>query len=81
MLQRQAEQRVIEQLKSVSGSQMYFTHTQGYTLELQAPPAQRRTYYIFQQRTEPADERTLEAKLKELEQPSESAVPRKSEQL
>ena len=77
VLQRQAEQRVIEQLKSVSGSQVYFTHTQGYTLELQAPPARRKTYYIFQQRAEPVDVRTLEAKLKELEPPNQDTQPQK----
>ena len=50
---------------------LYLVHTQGYTLELQAPPARRRTYYIFQRRAEPVDVRTLEAKLKEVEKPSE----------
>jgi hypothetical protein len=48
---------------------LYLVHTQGYTLELQAPPARRKTYYIFQQRAEPVDVRTLEAKLKEVEKP------------
>jgi hypothetical protein len=43
---------------------------------LQAPPARRKTYYIFQQRAEPVDVRMLEARLKELEKPSESADPR-----
>jgi hypothetical protein len=71
MLQRQAVQNAVEQMKSVSGSQMYLTHTQGYTLELQAPPAQRKIYYIFQQRAEPVDVRTLEAKLKEVEKPNQ----------
>jgi len=50
---------------------LYLVHTQGYTLELQAPPARRRTYYIFQRRAELVDVRTLEAKLKELEKPNE----------
>jgi len=77
MLQRQAEQRVVEQLKSMSGSQMYLAYTQGYTLELQAPPARRKTYYIFQQRTEPVDTRTLEAQLKEMEQPNDDTPAQK----
>ena len=78
-LRRLRLQNVLQQI--APGARVQLVHLQGYTLELQAPPARHKTYYIFQQRAEPIDVRTLEAKLKELEQPSESAVPRKSEQL
>jgi hypothetical protein len=57
---------VLEALKEEQGGRVYLVHTQGYTLELQAPPARRKTYYIFQRRAELVDVRTLEAKLKEL---------------
>jgi hypothetical protein len=62
---------LLRTFKEEEASGIYLVHTQGYTLELQAPPARRRTYYIFQQRAEPMDVRTLEAKLKELEKPNE----------
>jgi hypothetical protein len=73
--QKEAERYIIESLlrrfKEGQVMHLYLVHTQGYTLELQAPPARRKTYYIFQQRAEPMDVRTLEAKLKELEKPNE----------
>ena len=62
---------LLRTFKEEEASGMYLVHTQGYTLELQAPPARRRTYYIFQRRAEPVDVRTLEAKLKELEKLNE----------
>jgi len=62
---------LLEQLKQQPDSQLYLVYTQGYTLELQAPPAQRKTYYIFQHRSTPIDPRTLEAQLKSEEKPDE----------
>jgi hypothetical protein len=73
--QKEEERYTIESLlrrfKEEQAMHLYLVHTQGYTLELQAPPARRRTYYIFQRRAELVDVRTLEAKLKELEKPNE----------
>jgi hypothetical protein len=73
--QKEAERYTIESLlrrfKEEQAMHLYLVHTQGYTLELQAPPARRKTYYIFQQRAEPVDVRTLEAKLKEVEKPNQ----------
>jgi hypothetical protein len=62
---------LLRTFKEEEASGIYLVHTQGYTLELQAPPARRRTYYIFQRRAEPVDVRTLEAKLKEMEKLNE----------
>jgi hypothetical protein len=62
---------LLRTFKEEEASGIYLVHTQGYTLELQALPARRRTYYIFQRRAELVDVRTLEAKLKELEKPNE----------
>jgi hypothetical protein len=62
---------LLRTFKEEEASGIYLVHTQGYTLELQAPPARRKTYYIFQRRAEPVDVRTLEARLKELEKPNE----------
>ena len=56
---------LLRTFKEEEASGIYLVHTQGYTLELQVPPARRKTYYIFQQRAEPVDVRMLEAKLKE----------------
>jgi hypothetical protein len=67
MLDEWAVRSLLERLSEEPGARPYLVNTQGYTLELQAPPARRKTYYIFQQRAEPVDVRTLEAKLKELE--------------
>jgi hypothetical protein len=73
--QRQRErwriESLLEDFKKGGAGRIYLVRAQGYTLELQAPPAQRKTYYIFQQRAEPVDVRTLEAKLKEVEKPNE----------
>jgi hypothetical protein len=62
---------LLRTFKEEEASGIYLVHTQGYTLELQAPPARRKTYYIFQRRAEPVDVRTLEARLKELEKLNE----------
>ena len=70
-------EHVLEALKEEQGGRVYLVRAQGYTLELQAPPARRKTYYIFQQRAEPVDVRTLEAKLKELEKPNEDTQAQK----
>jgi hypothetical protein len=73
--QKEAERYAIESLlqrfKEEQAMHLYLVHTQGYTLELQAPPARRKTYYIFQRRAEPVDVRMLEARLKELEKLNE----------
>jgi hypothetical protein len=73
--QRQRErwriESLLEDFKKGGAGRIYLVRAQGYTLELQAPPAQRKTYYIFQRRAEPVDVRTLEARLKELEKPNE----------
>jgi hypothetical protein len=73
--QRQRErwriESLLEDFKKGGAGRIYLVRAQGYTLELQAPPARRRTYYIFQQRAEPVDVRTLEAKLKEMEKLNE----------
>jgi hypothetical protein len=70
-LRRPFAELLLKWLNEEPGSQLYLARTQGYTLELQAPPARRKTYYIFQRRAEPVDVRTLEARLKELEKPNE----------
>ena len=70
-LRRSWSQNLLQQIYNTPGAQVRRVHTQGYTLELQAPPARRKTYYIFQQRAEPVDVRMLEARLKELEKPNE----------
>jgi hypothetical protein len=70
-LRRLFAELLLKWLNEEPGSQLYLARTQGYTLELQAPPARRKTYYIFQRRAEPVDVRTLEAKLKELEKSDE----------
>jgi hypothetical protein len=62
---------LLRTFKEEEASGIYLVHTQGYTLELQAPPARHKTYYIFQRRAEPVDVRMLEARLKELEKPDE----------
>ena len=62
---------VLDLLKQRADGRLYLVHTQGYALELQAPPAQRKTYYIFQHRSTPIDPRTLEAQLKSEEKPDE----------
>ena len=77
--ERMVIEAVLRDLKASPSARPQVVCCQGYTLELQAPPAQRKIYYIFQQRAEPTDVRTLEAKLKELEKPSESAVPQNGE--
>jgi hypothetical protein len=73
--QRQRErwriESLLEDFKKGGAGRIYLVRAQGYTLELQAPPARRRTYYIFQRRAELVDVRTLEAKLKEMEKLNE----------
>jgi hypothetical protein len=73
--QRQRErwriESLLEDFKKGGAGRIYLVRAQGYTLELQAPPARRKTYYIFQRRAEPVDVRMLEAKLKEVEKPNE----------
>jgi hypothetical protein len=73
--QRQRErwriESLLEDFKKGGAGRIYLVRAQGYTLELQAPPARCKTYYIFQRRAEPVDVRTLEARLKELEKPNE----------
>jgi hypothetical protein len=76
-LRRPFAELLLKWLNEEPGSQLYLARTQGYTLELQAPPARRKTYYIFQRRAEPVDVRTLEAKLKELEKPSDDTQAQK----
>jgi hypothetical protein len=73
--QRQRErwriESLLEDFKKGGAGRIYLVRAQGYTLELQALPARRKTYYIFQRRAELVDVRTLEAKLKEVEKPNE----------
>jgi len=68
-LRRPFAELLLKWLNEEPGSQLYLARTQGYTLELQAPPARRKTYYIFQRRAEPVDVRTLDEKLKTEEKP------------
>jgi len=82
--QRQRErwriERLLEDFKEEGASRIHLVRAQGCTLELQAPPARRKTYYIFQRRAEPVDVRMLEAELKELEKPSEPVVSKDGKQ-
>ncbi len=68
---------LLDLFKQQPDARLHLVHTQGYTLELQAPPAQRKTYYIFQRRSAPVDVRTLEAKLKSEEKPDEDTQAEK----
>ncbi|MGQ9658339.1 MAG: hypothetical protein ACUVV1_10640 [Fimbriimonadales bacterium] len=52
---------------------MSVVHSEGCILELQAPPTQRKTYYIFQRRETPVDLRALEAQA-----PSRTSPPQNS---
>jgi hypothetical protein len=72
-LQQSLVQQILQWLNEEPGLNIYLVHAQGYALELQAPPAQRKTYYIFQRRPTPVDPHTLEAKLKSEGKPSEDA--------
>lgn len=56
-------EQIRERMASNPDSRLYAVRIQGYILELQAPPSQRKKYPLIQRRTIPIDLRTLESQL------------------